>query len=171
MIIGNFFKKIESRYKNQYFSGLCFDSSKCKKNNIFFAIKGTKVDGNKFINNAIQKGAKIIISTQKFEGLKKDILFIKSSNVRKSLSEISYKTHKDKPKNIIAVTGTNGKSSIADFYFQILNLNKRKVASIGTLGIKTNDYIKNVTNTTLDPIALSTCLTKLKKKNINDVIL
>ena len=37
---------------------------------------------------------------------------------------------------IIAVTGTNGKSSIADFYYQILDLNNKKVASIGTLGRK-----------------------------------
>ena len=76
MIIGNFIKEIELKYKKNYFSGLCFDSSKCKKDNIFFAIKGTKIDGNKFINHAIQKGAKIIISNQKFEGIKKkDIIY------------------------------------------------------------------------------------------------
>ena len=126
MIIANSIKGIELKYKNHYFSGICFDSSKCKKDNIFFAIKGTKIDGNKFINHAIQKGAKTIISNQKFEGLKKNILFIRSSNVRKSLSEFAYKTYKNKPKNIIAVTGTNGKSSVADFYFQILRLNKKK---------------------------------------------
>jgi len=171
MIIANFIKGIELKYKNHYFSGICFDSSKCKKDNIFFAIKGTKVDGNKFINHAIQKGAKTIISNQKFEGIKKNILFIKSSNVRKSLSEFAYTTHKDKPQNIIAVTGTNGKSSVADFYFQILKLNKKKVASIGTLGIKTQNYIQKVSNTTIDPIALSIVLNKLKKKGINNVIL
>ena len=126
MIIGNFFKKLELKYKKYYFSGLCFDSSKCKKDNIFFAIKGTKIDGNKFINHAIKKGAKIIISKQKFEGLKNNILFIKSSNVRKCLSEIAYAIYKDKPRNITAVTGTNGKSSVADCYFQILQLNKKK---------------------------------------------
>ena len=164
-------KGIEFKYKNHYFSGICFDSSKCKKNNIFFAIRGTKIDGNKFINHAIQKGAKTIISNHKFEGIKKNILFIKSSNVRKSLSEFAYTTYKDKPKNIIAVTGTNGKSSVADFYFQILKLNKKKVASIGTLGIKTQNYIKKVSNTTIDPIALSIVLNKLKKEGINNVIL
>ena len=79
MIIGNFIKEIELKYKNQYFSGICFDSSKCKKDNIFFAIKGNKIDGNKFINNAIQKGARIIISNQKFQGIRKKTLFIKSS--------------------------------------------------------------------------------------------
>ena len=171
MIIKNFLKEIKLKYKNQRFSGLCFNSAECKKDNIFFAIKGTKIDGNKFINHAIKKGAKIIISNQRFEGLKKKILFIRSSNVRKSLSEFAYAMYKDKPRNIIAVTGTNGKSSVADFYFQILKLNKKKVASIGTLGIKTQNYIKKVSNTTIDPIALSICLNKLKKEKINDVIL
>ena len=171
MIIGNFIKGIELKYRNHYFSGICYNSFKCKKNNIFFAIKGTKIDGNKFINHAIQKGAKIIISNQKPEGRTKNILFIRSSNVRKSLSEIAYTICKNKPKNIIAVTGTNGKSSVADFYFQILRFNKKKVASIGTLGIKTENYIKKISNTTIDSITLSIILNKLKKEKINNVIL
>ena len=67
MLIGNFFKKINSKYKRHYFSGVSFSSLKCKKDNIFFAIKGNKIDGNKFINDAIKKGAKTIISNKKFE--------------------------------------------------------------------------------------------------------
>jgi len=117
MIIGNFIKGIELKHKNHYFSDICFNSSRCKKNNIFFAVKGIKINGNKFINQAIKNGAKTIISNQKFEGTKKDILYIKSTNVRKLLSEFAYTIHKNKPKNIIAVTGTNGKSSVADFFF------------------------------------------------------
>ena len=61
--------------------------------------------------------------------------------MRKTLSELAYKIHKNKPRNIIAVTGTNGKSSVVDFYFQILKLNKKRVASIGTLGIKTQNIM------------------------------
>ncbi len=171
MIIGNFIKSIELKHRNHYFSGLCFSSSKCKKDNIFFAIKGTRIDGNKFISHAIRKGAKTIISNQKFVGIKKNILYIKSSNVRKSLSEFAYAIYENKPKNIIAITGTNGKSSIADFYLQILKLNKKKVASIGTLGIKTKNYIKKISNTTIDPITLSRILNNLKKERINNVIL
>jgi MurE/MurF fusion protein len=171
MIIGNFFKQIKLEYKNRYFSGLCFNSTKCKKDNIFFAIKGTKIDGNKFINHAIQKGANTIISNQKFEGIKNNILFIRSVNVRKLLSETAYGICKNKPKNLIAVTGTNGKSSVADFYFQILKLNKKRVASIGTLGIKTQNYLKKVSNTTIDPITLSIVLKELGKERIDNVIL
>ena len=142
MLIGDYFKKINLKNKRHYFSGLSFNSQKCKRNNIFFAIKGNEIDGNKFIDQAIKNGAKTIISNQKFEGIKKDILYVKSKNLRKSLSETAYRVFHDRPNNLIAVTGTNGKSSIADFYFQILRLNKKKVASIGTLGIQTESYKK-----------------------------
>ena len=171
MLIGNFFEKVNSKYKKHYFSGLSFSSSTCKKNDIFFAINGNKIDGGKFINEAIKQGAKTIISSQEFEGVKNDILYIKSKNVRKLLSETAYSICKNKPKNLVAVTGTNGKSSIANFYFQILDLNKKKAASVGTLGIQTRAYKKKVLNTTLDPIALSNCLKKLKNEKIENIIL
>ena len=171
MLIGNFLKNIKKEFRNHQFAGLSFNSADCKKDYIFFAIKGTKSDGNKFIDHAIKKGAKIIISEQKFEGIKNKVLFLRSKNVRKLLSELSYKITKNKPKNLIAVTGTNGKSSIADFYFQLLNLSNKKVASIGTLGIRTKNNLKNVSNTTLDPIGLSKILNDLKKQRIDNVIL
>ena len=171
MFIGDFFKKINSKFKKHYFSGLCFSSLTCKHNNIFFAIKGNDIDGNKYIEEALKKGAKTIVSNQKFEGIKKNILYIKSTNVRKTLSEIAYSLVKVKPKNLIAVTGTNGKSSIANFYLQILKLNKKKVASIGTLGVDTVNYKKDISNTTLDPIKLSSYLKKIKKEKIENVIL
>ena len=171
MLIGNYFKKINLKYKNHFFSGLSFNSKTCKKNNIFFAIKGNEKDGKKFIESAIKKGARTIVSNKKFQGIKNNILYIQSLNVRKSLAEISYSTCKFKPNNLIAVTGTNGKSSIADFYFQILKLNKKKVASIGTLGVKTVTKKKNISNTTLDPIQLSNYLEKLKKQKIDNVIM
>ena len=171
MLIGKYFKKIDTKYKNHFFSGLSFNSLTCKKNNIFFAIKGNVIDGHNFIKSAIKKGAKTIISNHSFEGLKDGILYIRSSNTRKILSEISYDVCKHKPKNLIAVTGTNGKSSIANFYFQILKLNKKKVASIGTLGIQTISKKTLVTNTTLDPIQLGKQLCRLKREKINNVIL
>ena len=171
MLIGNYFKNINLKFKSHFFSGLSFDSSKCKKNHIFFAIKGNKFDGNKFINDAIKKGAKTVVSNGKYEGIKNNILFIKSLNVRKLLAETSFKVYRKKPKNLIAVTGTNGKSSVANFYLQILKLNKKTVASIGTLGIHTDSKKTEVLNTTLDPLQLGKQLMKLKKKNIDNLIL
>ncbi len=171
MILGDFFINIETKYKKFFFSGISFNSNQIKKNYIFFAIKGNQIDGNDFISSAIRNGSKIIVSEKKFNGLKNGILFIQTKNVRKLLAEISYKIHNKIPNNIIAVTGTNGKSSVADFYYQILNLNNIKVASIGTLGVKSRNFKKNLFNTTIDSIQLSKTLSDLKKKNIDSIIL
>ena len=74
MLIGNFFRNLNLKYKNHFFYGLSFNSLTCKKNNIFFAIQGTKINGNKFIKDAIKNGARTIVSNQKFQGFKNNIL-------------------------------------------------------------------------------------------------
>ncbi len=171
MLIGNYFKQLKTEYKNFSFSGLSFNSSKCKKGNIFFAIKGQKHDGNKYIREAIDRGCKIIVQQKRNQGIKDGVLYIKSKNVRKDLSLVSHKYFNSKLKKIVAVTGTNGKSSIADFYYQILLTSKKKVASIGTLGIKTEKKIFKVNNTTLDPITLAKSLKLLDSFKIDNIIM
>ncbi len=166
MQLKDYIPNVNKKFSNIFFSGISFSSSKVKKNNIFFAIKGNKFDGNKFIDEAIKKGAKIIVSEKENTKKKGNILFLHSPNVRKLLANISYKILTKKPKKLIAVTGTNGKSSIADFFFQILNLNKKRVASIGTIGIRYKEKKNNLDNTTLNPIQLSSILNDLKKKKL-----
>ncbi len=171
MYLEDYISKLNKKYRKVFFSGIAFDSSKVKKNYIFFAIKGNKFDGNNYIEKAIKKGASIIISEKKLSKRNKDVIFLHTTNIRKLLSVVSYKFLKSKPKKLIAVTGTNGKSSIADFYYQILNLNSKKVASIGTIGLKYKDKKRSLMNTTIDPIQLSLILNFLKKKKIENVIL
>ena len=171
MQLQKIFKDLKSSYKKHSFSGISFNSNQCKKGDIFFAIKGKDKNGNIFIDHAIKKGAKTIISDIGFEGFKEDILFLKHNNPRALLAVVSNKIFKKKPKNITAVTGTNGKSSIADFYLQILNLNNLKCASIGTLGVKSIDYKLKTENTTPDILSTNKILEKLSEKKINNVII
>ena len=171
MLLGNYFTNIDNSKKKIFFSGISFNSKDIKKDNIFFAIKGNNFDGNKFISIAIKKGSKIIISEKRITNPQKDILFIHTKNIRKLLAEIAFKIYKNKPNNLIAVTGTNGKSSVSDFYFQLLKLNKIKVASIGTLGVKSKNIRQNLQNTTIDPIRMGQILSKLKSQKINNVIM
>ena len=171
MLLGNYFTNIDNSKKKIFFSGISFNSKDIKKDNIFFAIKGNNFDGNKFISIAIKKGSKIIISEKRITNPQKDILFIHTKNIRKLLAEIAFKIYKNKPNNLIAVTGTNGKSSVSDFYLQLLKLNKIKVASIGTLGVKSKNIRLNLPNTTIDPIRIGQILSKLKSQKINNVIM
>ena len=171
MLLGNFIKNINKKYYKTYFSGVAFNSKQVKKNNIFFAIEGTKFDGNKYIFDAINNGAKIIISKKNIKIRDKNIIFLREDNPRKLLAEISFKLIKKKPKNLIAVTGTNGKSSIANFYYQILTLNNKKAATIGTLGVRSKTVNFDLLNTTIDPIHLGQILKKLKNHRIENVIM
>ncbi len=171
MLLKDYIPYVPKRFRKINFSGIAFDSLRVKKNNIFFAIKGKKFDGNNFISHAIKKGAKVIISEKKNQKKNSNIVFLHSSNARKLLAEVSYKIFDKKVKKLVAVTGTNGKSSIADFYFQILKLNSKKVASIGTLGLKYKSKIKNLINTTSDPIKIGSILKDLRKKKIEFVIM
>ena len=132
MILKSFFKNLKKDFNNKSFNGFEFNSKKIKKNYIFFAIQGSKFNGNNFINDAIKRGARIIVSNKFKTGINKGVLYIKVSDTRLALSSFANKYYNKKPNNIIAVTGTNGKSSIVNFYYQILKLNKKRVASIGT---------------------------------------
>ena len=171
MLLKDYIPNIKKKYNRIFFSGIEFKSNKVKKDNIFFAIQGNNNDGNDFIPHAIKRGSKIIITEQKVQEFNDGILFIHTKNIRKLLAEVSFKISSKKPKNLIAVTGTNGKSSIASFYYQILNLNNKKVASIGTLGVKSKNINFNLSNTTIDPIQLGQILKKLKRLKINNVII
>ena len=95
----------------------------------------------------------------------KKIVVIKTNKIRSLLSEISSRFYKLKPKNIIAVTGTNGKTSVADMFFQIFRIINLPVASIGTLGIKYKNKIIKTNLTSPDTITLHKYLSYLKEKN------
>ena len=170
MFLKDYIPGVKKKNSKLFFSGITFDSSKVKKNNIFFAIKGNNFDGNKFIPIVQKKGCKIIVSEQKFKKINEGII-IHTKNVRKLLAEVSFKIYKNRPKNLIAVTGTNGKSSVSDFYYQILKLNNKKVASIGTLGVKSDSINLNLSQTTIDPINLAKILDRLKKRGVQNVIM
>ena len=77
MLLGNYFDGIHKNYKKLFFSGISFNTRSLKKNNIFFAIKGNTIDGNKFISKAIEKGSKIIVTEQKINDLRLQAYFKK----------------------------------------------------------------------------------------------
>jgi len=171
MFLKDYYPNLNKKFTKVEFNGIAFDSNLVKKDFIFFAIKGSHFDGNKFVKDAIKKGSKIIISEKAKERFENNILYLKNKNPRKLLAEFSAKINYKHPNNLIAVTGTNGKSSIANFYYQILKLNKIKVSSIGTLGVSGINYKKKISNTTFDPIQLNKILGILKKKRIENVII
>ena len=171
MLLKNLIINLPEERKKITITGLSSNSKEVKRGYIFFAIKGNKNNGEKYIKEAISKGASVIVCSIDFNYKNKKILVLKRKNIRHFLSEISSKFYKLKPKNIIAVTGTNGKTSIADLFYQILSLNKIPVASIGTLGIKYKNKIIKTGLTSPDTISIHKYLQILKKNKIDNVII
>ena len=172
MYLGNLIKSAKKNYQKIPVTGICFDSRKIKKNNIFFAIDGNQTSGTKYIDKAIKNGASAVIVEKKIKNYKHDqVPLLIVNNVRKCLAEACSNFYKKKPSNIIAVTGTNGKSSVANFFHQILTLNKVSVASIGTLGLVSKKYNKKISLTSMDPLSLHSNLEILANKKIKNVIL
>ena len=171
MLLKKIIKNCPSNINNIDINGLELDSRKVKKGNLFFALKGNKLNGEKFINQAIKKGAKAVVCSKNSSLFNNNIPIIKTKNPRLLLAIACAKFFKNKPKNIIAVTGTNGKTSVADFFYQIFSLNKIPVASIGTLGVKTNNVTKKLTLTSPDIISIHRELEKIKKTKIENVII
>jgi len=171
MLLKNLIKDIPKDNKNIIISGFSTNSNKIKKNYVFFAIKGKKFNGEKFIKDAVHKGASVVVCSKNCKFRNKNTFIIKTNKIRYLLSDLASKFYKSKPKNIIAVTGTNGKTSVSDMFYQILRINNIRVASIGTLGIKYNNKIIKTNLTSPDTITLHKSLNDLKNININNVII
>ncbi|CAN1596940.1 MurE UDP-N-acetylmuramyl tripeptide synthase [Candidatus Pelagibacterales bacterium] len=152
------------KFQNRNFS---INSKKVKKNDIFFAIEGSKQSGNLYSSEALSRGAYKVVTSKNIRN--KNYIIVK--NVRKFLAEACSVKYKEKPKNIIAVTGTNGKSSVAHFYFQILKNLKINSAAIGTLGVFYKNKVKKTNLTTPDIITIHKELNFLKRNKIDNVCL
>jgi len=171
MLLKKIIKNLPISIQKINIKGLSLDSRQTKKNYLFFAIKGTQYNGENYIYNAIRKGAKVVVCDINCKIRNTKITIIKVKNIRKTITDACTIFYQTKPKNIIAVTGTNGKSSVADFYHQILIAQKIPVASLGTLGIKINNKLTRSNLTTLDIISLHRELAKIKRLGIDNVIL
>ena len=171
MLLKNLIKNSPQNLKSFNIKGLALNSNKVKKDYIFFALKGHSFHGEHYINHAIKKGARIIFCSKKCKFKSKKAFIIKTNKIKSYLSEIVSKFYHHKPKNIFAVTGTNGKTSVADFFYQILNINNFPVASIGTLGIKYGKKFIKTNLTSPDIITLHKNLESLKKKILITLLL
>ena len=165
-------KKINFKKFNLVIKGIHCDSRKILKNFIFVAIKGENNDGHKYIFDAIKKGAIfVVIEKKELEKKlkKKKINFIYTKNSRFFLSKIASNFYVNQPNYISAVTGTNGKTSVAFITNEIWKNCNIKSASIGTLGLISEKYKKKLELTTENSVEIHKILSILYKKKINNV--
>ena len=158
--------------KNPIIQGMSSNSKKIRPGYIFFAINGFSEHGANFVFEAIDRGTMLIITDQLgVEIIAKhslDIPIMVVKNPRQKLAAFAASLSPRQPKKQVAVTGTNGKTSVCHFVRQLWELIGYKAASIGTLGVQGVIDIP-LDNTTPDPVTLHKILEELVQKRVEYV--
>jgi UDP-N-acetylmuramoyl-L-alanyl-D-glutamate--2,6-diaminopimelate ligase len=160
-------------------TGLTMDSRRVKPGDLFIAVPGFTVDGRKYINQAIQRGAVAVLAEHAVDKLydnqintQSTVPIIEIENLRNLIGPIASRFFAEPSKEvpIIGITGTNGKTSTAHFIAQILTYCKTPCAIMGTLGFGFLNNLKHSVNpreahcTTQDAIATQETVTELRKQ-------
>ena len=152
-----------STKKNIKFNRIFTNSRFVKKFSIF-AVNNHKKFKKKFLNEAIKKGSVAILSNKYFKNYKTPQYIVNDVNL--SISRLLYKLLPNKPLNSVAITGTNGKTSVVWFISQICLNNKFPVKTYGTLGYYNNGKKINNSKLTTPEYELLHQNAFLKKKNL-----
>ncbi|MDR3151677.1 MAG: UDP-N-acetylmuramoyl-L-alanyl-D-glutamate--2,6-diaminopimelate ligase [Holosporaceae bacterium] len=170
--------KLPNDVEEQEVSYIYDDSRKVTNNSLFVAINGSMENGEKYIDDALANGARYIVldSADKKNSVEiKDsgAIFIYVDNPRKELSHIASKFFSHQLRSIVAVTGTNGKTSTVDIIRQIWAKNGKKSASVGTIGVITDNGTEKLSAnlTSPGPIKMHKILSDMSSNCIDNVAL
>jgi UDP-N-acetylmuramoyl-L-alanyl-D-glutamate--2,6-diaminopimelate ligase len=149
-------------------SGLSLNSKTLQKGDVFIALQGEKNHGSEYIDNAIENGCIAVLIEDK--EIDCTVPTIEIENLKAKLSTLAenFYTHA-KNVDLIAVTGTNGKTSVSHFISQLLSSLKIKNGVIGTLGISSSD--KKTINTTPDIFTIYRTLQDYSEQGIEIAII
>ncbi len=148
-------------------AGIASDSRKVAAGYAFFAIPGAKADGAQFANDAAARGASVVVGeSERPAELLARIHYVRVPDVRRALALAAAKVFPQQPRKIVAVTGTNGKTSVAAFVRQIWSALGEQAASVGTIGLVTPSGETSGSLTTPDPIALHELLDRLAREGV-----
>ncbi len=173
-VVAFFPESAMEKYGNLEISGIAEDSRKVKPGYIFVAKKGTRLNGEDFIEDAIERGAIVVVKETPLKGSKKfkDVVFVQVKNVKKALSilTLNFFSHPEKRLLLIGVTGTNGKTSVSYFTKTVLNKAGLKTGYMGTLFYET-DRIIPALETTPSIIKIAEILDEMVKKGFDACVM
>jgi len=144
-------------------SGICFDSRNVSAGSLFVAVRGSKSDGHDFIYNAVASGASAVICETLPEIPDKKICWIKTNNSAKALgiAASNFFGNPSSSLNLVGVTGTNGKTTIATLLYNMFIRLGYKCGLFSTVCNYINGEELPATHTTPDPVQLNSLLAEM----------
>jgi UDP-N-acetylmuramoyl-L-alanyl-D-glutamate--2,6-diaminopimelate ligase len=150
--------------------GITADSRKVEPGYLFAALPGAKADGKAFVPAALARGAVAVLASEHLPGLAAPV--IKVGDPRRAYALAAATFHGAQPATCVAVTGTNGKTSVAAFCRQIFSAGGRSSASMGTLGVRAGDeQLTSPGLTTPDAADVSRILADLAGRGVTHLAL
>lgn len=148
---------------DKHISGIEFDSRKIVKDSVFVAQKGVHVDGHKFIATAIENGASVIICEELPEQKNSEITYVKVADSNEILGELAaaFYDFPSKKVNVVGVTGTNGKTSIATLLYRLFMQLGYKTGLLSTISYRINDKVEAASHTTPDALKIQKMLAEM----------
>ncbi|MBB4118648.1 UDP-N-acetylmuramoyl-L-alanyl-D-glutamate--2,6-diaminopimelate ligase [Mesonia hippocampi] len=147
---------------------LTFDSRTIETEDVFIAIVGDKIDGHKFIEAAINKGAIAIVCqelpTIQVEGI--TYILVKDTAKELAILAANYYKNPSEELKLVGITGTNGKTTISSLLYQLFTKLGYKVGLISTVNIKVGDEIYATKLTTPDAITINKYLSKMLEAGV-----
>ena len=147
-------------------AGLTADSREVRSGYLFAALAGSRTDGAKFVADAIVKGAPAILAKDGVDVGPTKVPVLRAAEPRRALALMAARFCGAQPQTIVAVTGTSGKTSVADFVRQIFAALGHKAASLGTIGLVKPDGSVYGGLTTPDPVTLHRSLADLAQEGV-----
>lgn len=143
--------------------GVNIDSRKIENGHLFIAMKGTQVDGHKFISKAIELGAVAILLEDMPEVLDDKVTYIQVASTEEDAGKVATMFYGDPSHKLklVGVTGTNGKTTIATLLYRMFREFGYKVGLLSTVCNYINDEEYPASHTTPDPIELNCLLAKM----------
>ena len=153
-------------------SGLTADSRAVAPGFLFAALAGSRTDGARYLAQAIAKGATaVLVGSDVGADVPAGIAVVRSDEPRRALALMAARFYPRQPATIVAITGTNGKTSIAEFTRQIFAACGHKAASLGTIGVVKPGGAVYGSLTTPDPVTLHRTLQELADEGITHLAL
>jgi UDP-N-acetylmuramoyl-L-alanyl-D-glutamate--2,6-diaminopimelate ligase len=148
-------------------AGVTSDSRTVRPGYLFAALAGTKADGGRFAADAVAKGAAAVLAANSAEmPAALGVPVLRTADPRRALALVAARFFGRQPQAVVAVTGTSGKTSVADFTRQILTILGHEAASLGTIGVVKPRGAVYGSLTTPDPVTLHATLAGLAGEGV-----